>query len=41
LLESLHPDSRRTRMIKELSEIIEGSRASMSRDLLPERALAD
>lgn len=41
LLESLHPDSRRTRMIKELSEIIEGSRTSMSRDLLPERALAD
>lgn len=41
LLESLHPDSRRTRMIKELSEIIEGSRTKMSRDLLPERAIAD
>jgi biopolymer transport protein ExbB/TolQ len=41
LLESLHPDSRRTRMIKELSEIIEGSRTKMSRDLLPERTLAD
>ncbi len=41
LLESQHPDSRRTRMIKELSEIIEGSRTSMSRDLLPERTLAD
>jgi len=41
LLESLHPDPRRTRMIKELSEIIEGSRTIMSRDLMPERALAD
>lgn len=41
LLESQHPDTRRTRMIKELSEIIEGSRTSMSRDLLPERTLAD
>lgn len=41
LLESQHPDSRRTRMIKELSEIIEGSRTSMSRDLLPERTLVD
>jgi biopolymer transport protein ExbB/TolQ len=41
LLESLHQDSRRTRMIKELSEIIEGSRTKMSRDLLPERALTD
>ncbi len=41
LLESLHPDPRRTRMIKELSEIIEGSRTKMSRDLLPERAITD
>lgn len=41
LLESQHPDLRRTRMIKELSEIIDGSRTSMSRDLLPERAPAN
>jgi hypothetical protein len=41
LMDSLHPDSRRMRLIKELSEILEGSRKSMSRDLLPERALAD
>jgi biopolymer transport protein ExbB/TolQ len=41
LMESLHPDPRRVRMIKELSEIIEGSRTSMSRDLLPARAIVD
>ena len=41
LMESLHPDPRRMRMIKELSEIIEGSRTSMSRDLLPDRAPND
>ena len=41
LLESLHPDPRRTRMIKELSELIEGSRKNMSRDLMPQRANLD
>ncbi|MET0356545.1 MAG: hypothetical protein ABW044_07180 [Cellvibrio sp.] len=41
LLESLHKDPRRTRMIKELNEIIEGSRKTMSRDLMPERAIAE
>jgi hypothetical protein len=41
LMESMLPDPRRMRMIKELSEIIDGSRASMSYDLMPERALAD
>ena len=41
LMESMHPDPRRMRMIKELSEIIEGSRTTMSRDLLPERATAE
>ncbi|GGY71597.1 hypothetical protein GCM10011613_15510 [Cellvibrio zantedeschiae] len=41
LMESLHPNPRRVRMIKELSEIIEGSRRTMSRDLLPERPLPD
>lgn len=39
LMESMHPDPRRLRMIKELGEIIDGSRTSMSRDLLPERAI--
>lgn len=41
LMESLHPDPRRVRMIKELSEIIEGARKTMSRDLLPERPIPD
>jgi heme exporter protein D len=41
LMESLHPDPRRVRMIKELSELIEGSRKSMSRDLMPVRINAD
>ena len=35
LLESLHTDPRRLRMIKELSEMLEGSRKSMSVDLMP------
>lgn len=39
LMESLHPDPRRLRMIKELSELVDGSRASISRDLIPERAV--
>ena len=39
LMESLHKDPRRIRMIKELSEMIEGSRKSMSRDLMPERVI--
>jgi hypothetical protein len=37
LMESLHPDPRRLRMIKELSELVDGSRSSISRDLIPER----
>ena len=37
LMESLHPDPRRLKMIKELSELLEGSRSALSRDLLPER----
>jgi len=41
LMESLHPDERRMRLIRELGEMIEGSRQNMSRDLLPERVLAD
>ncbi len=41
LMESLHTDPRRVRMIKELSELIEGSRKAMSRDLMPVRANAD
>ena len=41
LMESLHADPRRMRMIKELSEMIEGSRKAMSRDLMPERAMLD
>jgi hypothetical protein len=41
LMESLHPDPRRVRMIKELSEIIDGSRKVVSRELLPERAIPD
>jgi ABC-type multidrug transport system fused ATPase/permease subunit len=39
LMESVHPDPRRIRMIKELSEMLDGNRKSMSRDLLPERKL--
>lgn len=35
LLEALHTDPRRLRMIKELSEMLEGSRKSMSVDLMP------
>lgn len=37
LMESLHPDPRRLRMIKELSELVDGSRSAISRDLIPER----
>jgi hypothetical protein len=40
LIESLHQDPRRLRMIKELGELIEGSRKLMSKDLMPERANA-
>ena len=32
LMESMHPDPRRLRLIKELSELIEGSRQSLSRE---------
>ena len=41
LMESLHQDARRMRMIKELSELIEGSRKAMSKDLMPEKAIAE
>jgi len=41
LMESVHPNPRRVRMIKELSEIMEGSRRTMSRDLLPERIIPE
>jgi len=41
LMESMHPDPRRVRMIRELSEIVEGSRKTISRDLLPERPIPD
>jgi len=41
LMESLHPDPRRVRIIRELSEIVEGSRKTISRDLLPERPIPD
>ena len=37
LMESIHPDQRRMRMIKELSEMVSGARKTMSRDLMPER----
>lgn len=37
LMESLHPDPRRLRMIKELGELVDGSRSAMSRELIPER----
>lgn len=35
LMESMHPDPRRLRMIKELSEMIDGSRQSLSREFKP------
>lgn len=38
LMESLVQDPRRAQMIKELSEIIDGTRKTISRDLLPTRA---
>ena len=41
LMESMHPNPKRVRMIKELSEIIEGARKTMSSDLLPARPLPD
>ncbi len=41
LMESLHQDPRRIRMIKELSELIDGSREAMSKDLMPVKAIAD
>lgn len=40
LMESLHPDPRRLRMIKELGELEDGSRSSISRELIPERVLS-
>lgn len=33
LMESMHPDPRRLQMIKELSEIVDGNRTGLSRDL--------
>lgn len=41
LMESMHPNPSRVRMIKELSEILDGTRKTISRDLLPERPLPD
>jgi len=41
LMESSHQDPRRLRMIKELSELMEGSRNTMSRELMPERAVTE
>ncbi|RYY75653.1 MAG: hypothetical protein EOO52_09750 [Gammaproteobacteria bacterium] len=41
LMESLHQDPRRMRMIKELSELMDGSRKAMSKDLMPDRAVTD
>ena len=41
LIESLHPDPRRLRMIRELGEVIDGSRKTLSRDLLVERVAMD
>jgi hypothetical protein len=40
LMESLHQDPRRLRMIKELGELTEGSRKTMSRELMPERSFS-
>jgi hypothetical protein len=39
LMESMHPDPRRMRLIKELSEMIDGSRDSLSRDFKPQERL--
>lgn len=39
LVESMHPDPRRLRMVKELGEIIDGTRESLSWDLMPEQPL--
>lgn len=33
LMESMHPDARRLKMIKELSEMVDGDRVGLSRDL--------
>ena len=41
LLESTHPEPRRIRMIKELSEILSGTRKRLSKDLLPELSSSD
>lgn len=41
LMESLHADPRRIRMIKELGELLDGSRKTMSRDLIAERPVMD
>jgi uncharacterized membrane protein len=37
LLESTHPDPRRVRIIKELNEILAGTRQTISQDLIPHR----
>lgn len=39
LMESMHPDPRRMRLIKELAEMIDGSRESLSRDFKPQGRL--
>jgi hypothetical protein len=41
LMESQHTDPRRVRMIKELSELIDGARKTMSWDLMPNRSNPD
>jgi hypothetical protein len=41
LMESMHPNPHRVRMIKELGEIIGGSRKTISRELLTERPLSE
>ena len=41
LMESLHQDPRRLRMIKELGELMEGSRKAMSRELMPEKSVIE
>ena len=40
LMESMHQDPRRLKMIKEISEIVDGDRASLSRELREPGALA-
>ncbi|HSC67976.1 MAG TPA: hypothetical protein VLC79_09810 [Cellvibrio sp.] len=41
LMESMHPDPRRLKMIKEISEMVDGNRVSLSRDLRDAAPVAD